>query len=129
MTSFYVIVNPFEPDIIAVTYTEVINYLFDDKTRKAYLYVKASDGLMKPINMIKLVDNIPIHTILSVFDCPTEYLTYPITANICKCGWSCMQGSSCMRCSWKNDYYCLDCGVNNLEYTCKQICPNISADF
>jgi hypothetical protein len=129
MASFYVVMNPADPDIVVKTYMEMLTCLMNDKTRKAYLYCKAPDGKMKPTTVFKMVGEYPTHTTLSVFECPNEYLTYPIETNSCIiCGWLHMQGSTCMNCDWVNDYSCPDCGVNTLQSTCSHMCPSW-ADF
>jgi hypothetical protein len=124
MASFYVIVNPHKPDKTVDTYAEMLACLESDSFCKAYRYRKARDGIMKPSLIIKLLGGFPNHRILSVFECPTEYLTYPTGINACKCGWKHMQGSTCMRCDWDEDYCCPDCGVNNMEGVCLHMCPN-----
>lgn len=129
MASFYVVINPADPDITVQTYMQMLTCLLNDNTRKAYHYCKAPDGIMKPTTVIEMVGNVPVHRTLSVFECPKEYLTYPTETNTCTiCGWLHMQGSSCMSCDWQEDYCCPDCGVNTNQGTCSHMCPTWS-DF
>ena len=118
---FYVIVHKDRPDIRVQNYIEMIGCLFNDPTCHAYLYRKAPDGLMKPLNVYKVVNDHPVQRVLSAFKCPKAYFTYPEGTNHCSCGWLHMQGNICMNIAcnyYAVNYSCPTCGVNNVEGTC-----------
>lgn len=123
---FYVVVHKDRPDIRVQTYLEMITCLYNDQSNRAYLYRKASDGFMKPLNVYKIVNGHPIHRVLSAFKCPEAYFTYPEDTNRCGCGWHHMQGTFCMNlaCNYSAfEYSCPTCGINNLEGTCPHMRP------
>lgn len=127
MISFYVVVHKNNPDIRVQTYIEMITCLFNDPTNRAYLYRKAPDGLMKPLNIYKISNGHPVHRVLSAFKCPQAYFTYPEGVNKCGCGWHHKQGTFCMNmsCNYSAfEYSCPSCGLNSLEGTCSHMCPD-----
>lgn len=127
MISFYVVINKNKPDIRVQSYIEMIGCLFNDPSSRAYLYRKAPGGLMKPLNVYKVVNDHPIQRVVTAFRCPPAYFTYPEGVNKCGCGWHHLQGNICMNlaCNYSAfEYSCPTCGVNSIEGTCVHMCPD-----
>ena len=128
MMAFYVVVHKEKPDIRVKTYIEMITCLFNDPACHAYLYRKAPGGLMKPVNVYKVVDDQPVTRIVTAFRCPQAYFTYPEGVNKCGCGWHHMKGTFCMNiaCNYNAFVYsCPTCGIYTSEGTCPHMCPNL----